>query len=365
MITTTITGGRIDAGRDARADALAALPYAELADALAQMDLAERADTFVLLPQLSARGAFLAMDPEAQATLLEELGQENAAAVLATLPVHVIARLYEYASTDGQRFLRATLPAERRRRLEQAVSAPLDSVARIMHDRFITLPNTLTVADARAALRGRDEIDEVIFIHDEGERLAGSVRIGEMLRHRDDEPLERIAEPGDTRVHPEDDRERAAHLLQSRGLPCVAVVDAGGRQVGTVRFDEAMDVLEVEASEDIYRKAGIGDLVRKEDLIRSERLNGGGIGYPVRIRLIFLMVTLAGGLAVGGLIDTFEETLAAIVALAVFIPLIMDMGGKVGTQSTTIFARGYTTIKDFSALAVYFVLAGALLPIAT
>ncbi len=74
--------------------------------------------------------------------------------------------------------------------------------------------------------------------------------------------------------------------------------------------------------------------------MRSEKLTSGGIGYAVKVRMAFLMVTLAGGLAVGGVIDFFEDTLAAVVALAIFIPLVMDMGGNVGTQSTTIFARG-------------------------
>ncbi len=71
----------------------------------------------------------------------------------------------------------------------------------------------------------------------------------------------------------------------------------------------------------------------------------------MRVRVLFLLVTLAGGLIVGGLIDTFEDVLGAVLALAIFIPLVMDMGGNVGTQSSTIFARGFAlghiTMADF------------------
>jgi magnesium transporter len=130
-------------------------------------------------------------------------------------------------------------------------------------------------------------------------------------------------------------------LLQRRDLGAVAVIDSEQRLVGAVTFDDAMDALEDDASETMYRKAGLGDPAHAKELLRSQRLTKGSILYPERVRIAFLMVTLAGGLLVGGLIENFEDVLAAVVAAAVFIPVIMDMGGNVGTQSTTIFARGF------------------------
>lgn len=104
--------------------------------------------------------------------------------------------------------------------------------------------------------------------------------------------------------------------------------------------DDAMDAIAEDVTDTMMQKAGVADPTHLKDTIRSEKLIAGSIAYPLKVRLAFLMVTLAGGLAVGGLIDRFEDVLAAIVAVAVFIPLVMDMGGNVGTQSTTIFARG-------------------------
>jgi magnesium transporter len=72
----------------------------------------------------------------------------------------------------------------------------------------------------------------------------------------------------------------------------------------------------------------------------SDRLVRGSAWYSIRLRILFLIITLIGGMAVGGIIETFEEVLEAVVSAAIFIPVVMDMGGNVGTQSTTIFARG-------------------------
>jgi magnesium transporter len=95
-----------------------------------------------------------------------------------------------------------------------------------------------------------------------------------------------------------------------------------------------------EALSTVYQEAGVGDLMHQRDHVFSERLTKGSIGYPIRVRIGYLLVALAGGMAVGGLIEFWEDTLAAVIVAAIFIPVIMDMGGNTGTQSTTIFARG-------------------------
>lgn len=161
-----------------------------------------------------------------------------------------------------------------------------------------------------------------------------------MLRATDDTHLGQLVDGEGVKASVDDNKVDAARLLQRSDLPLLPILDAQRRLAGVLCFSDAMDVLEEDASEDVYKKAGIGSIVHARDVVRSEKLTSGPISYAVRVRLAFLMVTLAGGLMVGGVIDFFEDTLAAVVALAVFIPLVMDMGGNVGTQSTTIFARG-------------------------
>lgn len=185
-----------------------------------------------------------------------------------------------------------------------------------------------------------DDVVSLLFVTDAEGHYLGYVRLSTLVRSEPGAVVGSIVESRNNRIASTDNKVDAARRLQRTNLPVLPVVDTANRLVGVIRFDDAMDVLEEDTSEDVYKKAGIGDLLHNKDVVRSEKLTSGGIGYSVKVRLAFLMVTLAGGLAVGGVIDFFEDTLAALVALAIFIPLVMDMGGNVGTQSTTIFARG-------------------------
>jgi magnesium transporter len=134
-------------------------------------------------------------------------------------------------------------------------------------------------------------------------------------------------------------KRQAVRLLKDHDLPAVPVVDSEGRLVGDITFDDVIDLVEEEATDAALAQAGVGNLLSR-DKVWSERLVRGSSWYAIRLRILFLIVTLIGGMLVGGVIERFEEVLEAVVAAAIFIPLVMDMGGNVGTQSTTIFARG-------------------------
>ncbi len=179
----------------------------------------------------------------------------------------------------------------------------------------------------------------VVFIVDGQGQYKGYARLSELLRAEPESTILSTLEGADLAVAHDMDQEAAARRLQLKDVPLLPVVNSKREMIGVLTFDDAMDILEAETSDDIYYKAGVGDVFHTEDHVRSEKLTQGPIWYTVRVRILFLMVTLAGGLIVGGLIDQFEDVLGAVLALAIFIPLVMDMGGNVGTQSSTIFAR--------------------------
>ena len=181
----------------------------------------------------------------------------------------------------------------------------------------------------------------IVFLLDEQGRYKGFVRLSALLRAEPSEIVSTLAEGADLAVTADTDQEVAARRLQLRDVSLLPVINSKREMIGVLTFDDAMDILDLEVSDDIYYKAGVGDVFHTTDHVRSEKLTQGPIWYAVRVRLAFLIVTLVGGLVVGSLIDQFEEVLGAVIALAIFIPLVMDMGGNVGTQSTTIFARGY------------------------
>lgn len=216
-------------------------------------------------------------------------------------------------------------------------------VNKVMRGSYLSVSENLRTGEVLEMIRSsclkNDQLN-LVFVSGRSGRYSGFVRLSTLLRSPEHLEVKTLAKGRDLYVTEQSDQEAAARLLQKKDIPMLPVVDENQRLQGVLTFDAAMDILEEEASEDIYWKAGVGDVLHYDDAIRSEKLTQGGIGYSLKVRIAFLMVTLTGGLLVGGLIDHFEGALEALVALAIFIPLVMDMGGNVGTQSSTIFARG-------------------------
>ncbi|WP_444989204.1 magnesium transporter [Halomonas mongoliensis] len=225
----------------------------------------------------------------------------------------------------------------------QAERKAAHPVRDVICQQFLRASADTLVEDALSMIRHSslsDEVSSAMFVHDAEGRHLGFVRLSALLRAPGNRTLRDLAQDQALHANEALDQEAAARLLQKHDLPLLPVLTDSGVMRGVLRFDTAMDILDQEVSEDIYWKAGVGDVTHHLDAIRSEKLTSGSIGYPVKVRVMFLMVTLAGGMMVGGVIDHFEGVLESLVALAIFIPLVMDMGGNVGTQSTTIFARG-------------------------
>jgi magnesium transporter len=139
-------------------------------------------------------------------------------------------------------------------------------------------------------------------------------------------------------VNADADPEYAADEIAERDFPALPVVDDDGVLVGVLRTEDMIEVVEEEATEDIMKSAGFS--FTDVETARSSAILESSITKILRLRLPWLIVALAGGLMAGGVIEQFEDTLEAVVALAFFVPVIMDMGGNVGTQASTIFVRG-------------------------
>jgi magnesium transporter len=129
------------------------------------------------------------------------------------------------------------------------------------------------------------------------------------------------------------DQEEVANILSKYDLLAVPVVNKQGQLMGIVTVDDVIDVIEDEATEDFYKLAATSNVYNVE----------GGVLAVVKKRLPWLLILLVGDLISGSVIQGFEASLQAIVALAFFIPVLMDMGGNVGTQSLTVVVRGLAT----------------------
>ncbi len=316
---------------------------AQAAQYLRELEPKEQVVLFRLLEKDRALEVFELLDREEQTALVRAMDNPDLVQLFEALDPDDRVRLFEELPAKVAKRVLTELGSEARETVSLLMGYPEQSAGRVMSPRYQALRSTTNAAAALAAVKASqlrpDEL-RVLFVIDEERRFKGYVPLAKLVKADANTPIADLAEEASAAVTATSERLEAARLLKEYDLPALAVVDQEGRLVGAVTFDDVIDILEEEASETMYWKAGIGDVTKRRDEVFSQRLIQGPILYPYRVRILFLLVTLAGGLAVGGLIDAFEDTLEALIAVAVFIPLIMDMGGNVGTQSTTIFARG-------------------------
>lgn len=173
-----------------------------------------------------------------------------------------------------------------------------------------------------------------VFVEEEG-CLKGVASVKDLMNSS---TLKEAVKTDYVSFRPEDDLEDAARRLAKHDFQAFPVVE-NGRMVGVLRLDQVMEVLEAEETDDIFKKAGVID---ESQFYRSEKLLNDSILDEAYARLPWLLIALVGGLIAGSVIEAYEQVLQSVVLLAFFIPVVMDMGGNVGTQSSTILVRGLT-----------------------
>lgn len=314
-----------------------------VAHSLSELAPKEQVVVFRLLDKKRALEVFELLDRQEQTALVRAMDNPDLVALFEQLDPDDRARLFDELPAKVAKRVLQELSPEARETVSLLMGYPEGSAGRAMTPRYHAIRLSTNAEAALTAVRASplqpDEL-RMLFVIDEERHFKGYVPLAKLVKADPKAPISALIEKPEVSVAATQSRLEAARLLKEHDLTAVAVVDNEGRLVGAITFDDVIDILEEEASETMYWKAGVGDLTKRRDEVFSQRLIQGSILYPYRVRILFLLVTLAGGLAVGGLIDAFEGTLEALIAVAVFIPLIMDMGGNVGTQSTTIFARG-------------------------
>lgn len=308
-----------------------------------ELDLPQRVLLYRVLDKERAIEVFERLDYDQQGELVRAMRDPEVIRLVESLDPDLRAHIMEELPAKVTKRLLAALSEEARASVNVLLGYPPKTAGRIMTPQYLAVPTGDTVETALAAVRQSKLAVRhlrTVFVIDENRFYQGFVPLVRLVQATSTETMASLLEQPDVFVRVTDSELMASRVLQQFDVVSLPVLDREKRPVGIITFDDVMDVLEEEASETMYRMAGMGDLGKSKDVIYSERLTQGSIWYAVRTRILFLLVTVAGGLAVGGLIDNFEDVLAAVLTAAVFIPLVMDMGGNVGTQSTTIFARG-------------------------
>ncbi len=296
---------------------------------------------FRLLDKDRALEIFELAEPYLQEDLLSSLADDHTTEFFAALEPDDRVRLMDELPARLAKKLLAELEPRERELTNLLLGFSPETAGRIMTPRYIRLSKDMTVEDARNKIRsaGRDlETLASLFVTDRERKLEGCLALQDLVLARDQEKVGALMDPGVTFVHTNTDQEMVVQLLREADLRELPVVDREYRLVGVITVDDALDILELERTEDLYERVGLVDLQRSES-DRSHALVSGNLASALRMRLPFLLITLAGGIMAGMVMEQYEAALETIVAVAFFVPVVMDMGGNVGTQSSTIFAR--------------------------
>ena len=314
---------------------------------------ADKASIFEALDSEMQQQLVAVIEPTDLADILEQLDYQDAAAVAKQLDRATLTQAMDEMEPDEAADLLGNLSTDLRRRTLEGMTTqedvrplldyPEDSAGGLMTSHYSAFPAQALVREVLSSIRAqptrREEIPYAYAIDDAG-RLVGVTRLADLIRAHPGESLEAIMNREVVLIHDSEDQEVAARLVNRYDLLAIPVVDDQERLVGIITADDAMDALERETSEDIYRSVGILSFEGQE-AERSDLLVRGPLWRIWLVRIPFLVIALIGGMLAGGVIGVYEEALESITVLAFFIPVVMGMGGNAGIQSTTAFIRAH------------------------
>ncbi len=315
-------------------DVLVTMEPADIAAVFEEFGGERMALLFRLLPKEAAAETFAELDSDCQELLIRgfsdrelhelvnELYVDDAADLVDEMPANVVKRILEQADP------------QMRKEINEILRYPENSAGSIMTTEYVSLRPGMTVAEAIARIRKTGVDKETIYTCyvTEGRKLLGAVSVKDLLLASDDDaPVSSLMDENVISVSTLTDQEEVAAMLSKYNFLALPVVDTDGRMVGIVTFDDAMDVIVEETTEDIEKMAGM--LPSEKAYLRSTPWD------LFRHRIPWLALLMISATFTGLIITGFENALAAQVVLTAFIPMLMDTGGNSGSQASVTIIR--------------------------
>lgn len=331
--------------------------YATLRDILSTMNPSDVAGLFDgledkqiplmyrLLPKELAAETFVEMDPEAQELLIQGFSDNELKEVLDELYVDDAADLVEEMPANVVKRILMNADPEMRKSINQILRYPEYSAGSIMTTEFVSLRPDMTVGEAILRIRRQGVDKETIYtcyVLAKDRTLIGLVTVKDLLLAEDDAmTIEELMITNMIFVNTLTDQEEVAKMLSKYNFLAMPVVDGEGRMVGIVTFDDALDVLEEEATEDMELMSGM--IPSEKPYLRSSSFELFKNRFP------WLMLMMVSATFTGLIMTSFEDALAKQIALSAFIPMLMGTGGNSGSQSSVTVIRGLSLGElDFS-----------------
>jgi magnesium transporter len=320
---------------------------ANLLNLLQKQHPADLGQVFSDLPDKDREAAFTVLaDRNGRLAMeaLSELGPEGGAKLLATRSAEDIAKLAQEIPSDDAAALIDNLPEELSaavldlmRPKESGVVENLleyreQTAGRIMNPHVFAVNEDMTVGEAITELQSNRDVEMVFYLYviDDRRHLVGVTSLRRLLLVSPETPVKRIMASDVISARVDTDQEEVARQVASYNLLAIPVVDEENKLVGVITVDDVIDVIKDEATEDLYRLAGVaGDERAFTPPLQS-----------LRMRLPWLGINLATAFLVAAVVGLFEGTIQQVTALAVFMPIVAGMGGNAGMQTLTVIVRG-------------------------
>lgn len=290
------------------------LPIEERAQAIAYLDFSDQLEIAGNLDEASLAHLFMHMNSDERADLFNGLDQGRQEGIL------------------------RRLAHEEREDLRRLSSYEEGTAGAIMTSDYAVLPVDCTVEQALAHLRATAPDAETIYqvyLLDPRHRIAGTVSLRELILARSQTQIADLMTRDPVTASVETPQEEVARLIARYDLLALPIIDSGERMVGIVTYDDAMDVAEAEATEDIHKGATIGKM--------TESLRSASLFTLYRKRAGWLVLLVFANVLSGAGIAYFEETITTYIALLFFLPLLVASGGNAGSQAATLMVRGIAT----------------------
>lgn len=306
----------------------------DIASLLADLEDKELVQAFRLIPKDEAAEVFTNMNNSMQSylvgvfsdkelkQLLDDLYMDDTVDILEELPANLVTRILD------------TVSREDRQIINKLLDYPEDSAGSVMTTEYVSIRRDWTVEKALQHIKKTGIHKETIYTCYvlECAKPIGIVSAKDLLTSEDDEVIEDLMETEIISVQTHTDKEEVARLFRKYDLLAIPVLDNEGYQVGIVTFDDAMEVMEEEATEDIEKMAAMNP-TEKPYFETS-------VWEHARNRIPWLLVLMLSSTATGMIISNYENAFAAMPLLVAFIPMLMDTGGNCGSQSSALIIRG-------------------------
>ena len=332
---------------------------ADLSVVFRALPLAQQHKLFAMIKDTEQKGiVFSEMEGTTFLDFVEEMELEAIVEILEHMPTDDVADLLGRMPEDKADTILEKMKSEGSEEVEGLLSYDDDTAGGIMVPDFIALGQDTTAKAAIASLQTEHsdvEMPFYLYVVDEYGNLVGVCSLRQLVVEPPEKTLKEFMTTDVFSVQTDMDQEEVAKLVARYDILAVPVIDENNHLVGIVTVDDVIDIFRREATEDILKMAGVGEeFIETQSVLRS-----------TRIRLPWLFASCLGGIGAIYIIGKFEASLARLAYLAGFIPVIMGMGGNIGTQSSTIVVRGLATgrlhIRDIGAVVSKELLIGLIL----